>query len=157
MSSHIFEVDVLFQLFQVIYELGPDLGSPVGIEVIEVQGELDAGFEGFVECADAVACEDQDALWPRSAVWDSCWRLRDFTVVVLDHAEKDCKPSAARMAHDSGCVAHRIQGRFARGWHRIAVREIRLLRQGGPLIVLAATVSKAMDGWNLPQFHRLPK
>jgi hypothetical protein len=38
-----------------------------------MQGELDAGFEGFIECADAVAREDQDTCRAWSAMWDTGW------------------------------------------------------------------------------------
>jgi len=70
MSSHILEIHVFVQFFQAIDELGPDLGSPSRVEVVEVQGELDAGFEGFVECANAVAREDEDAYRSWSVVRD---------------------------------------------------------------------------------------
>jgi hypothetical protein len=59
---HVIEIYVFLDFRQTIDEFGPDLGSPVGVEVAEMQGELDTGFEGFVECSDAVAREDQDAL-----------------------------------------------------------------------------------------------
>jgi len=39
-------------------EIAPDLFLLESIEVLVVQGELDAGFEGFVECADPVGGED---------------------------------------------------------------------------------------------------
>jgi hypothetical protein len=62
MCLHIVEIHILLHFGQTIDEFGPDLGAPVGVEVAEVQGELDTGFESFVECTDAVAREDQDSL-----------------------------------------------------------------------------------------------
>jgi hypothetical protein len=92
--SHVVEIDIFVQLCQAVDEFGPDLGSAVGVEVVEMQGELDAGFERFVECADTVTREDQDAYLSWLVSKERSWRLYEFTVVVLDHTEKDCRLSA---------------------------------------------------------------
>ncbi len=47
---------------QDIDEIAPDLAAARGVEGWVVQGELDAGFEGLVEGADAVGCQDQNAV-----------------------------------------------------------------------------------------------
>ncbi len=39
-------------------EIAPDLFLLGSVEVLVIQGELYAGFEGFVECADPVGGED---------------------------------------------------------------------------------------------------
>ena len=48
-------------LLEHVEEVLPDLLARDAREVGVVDGDLDAGFEGFVEGADAVAREDEDA------------------------------------------------------------------------------------------------
>jgi len=66
------KVDVLGVGAQHGEEVAPHGAAAGKVQGRVVQGDLDAGLEGRVECADAVAGEDEDA------------------IVVFEGAEKDC-------------------------------------------------------------------
>ena len=57
MASKIFDVDfILFEVFESVQKILPNLLALGRCEVLIVEGELDAGFKGFIKGTDAVAC-----------------------------------------------------------------------------------------------------
>lgn len=57
---------------EVVEEDGPDFGAAGAVQGGEAEGDVHAGLEGLVEGADAVGCEEEDA------------------VEVFEGAEEDC-------------------------------------------------------------------
>lgn len=55
-------INVLVVGAQYIDKTAPDLAAARGVEAWVVQGEVDAGPEGLIEGADAVRCQDQNAI-----------------------------------------------------------------------------------------------
>ena len=76
------DVDLVFELVdicvgvggaQAIEEVVPYLPAPLSVEGGVVQGQLNAGFEGFIEKADTIGREDKDSLVDALVLgyWDS--------------------------------------------------------------------------------------
>lgn len=58
----IVNVGALLGAGQHLDEVAPDLDPLLLVEVVVADGEVDAGFKGFVDGTDSVGCQDDDAV-----------------------------------------------------------------------------------------------